>query len=237
MRLNLRRSRSGSTTSLEIMVLSVSVATTIMAVAAESPPINTKVLKKAWSWISGSANTKLSGEKLLPILGWIAAVAIGIIIAAVSNKYSGKAQRAVNKWRLSWLSTTVTWNCRGKQIMAAAAISDWPIKLKLKKLKLPQCCQIDSVTLSPLRVGKLNKVYKAKPATAISAMSFIIDSKATASISPERYSVTSTLRVPKNIANSAIINVAVRVSISPDIWLLFCKSKKLVLSAFNCSAI
>ena len=95
LRLNLRRSISGNTTSFEIMVLSVSVATTIIAVAADRPPINTKVVKKAFSCISGRANTKLSGEKPLPMPGCIAAVAIGKIIAAVSNKYRGNAQRAV----------------------------------------------------------------------------------------------------------------------------------------------
>ena len=71
----------------------------------------------------------------------------------------------------------------------------------------------------------------------MSAINFMRDSNATASISPERYSVTSTFRVPKNIANNAIIKVADRATISPDILLLVCSSKKLELSAFNCSAI
>ena len=49
-------------TSLEIMVLSVKVATTIIAVAADKPPINTKVVKKLLLLIKGNASTKLSGE-------------------------------------------------------------------------------------------------------------------------------------------------------------------------------
>ena len=76
---------------------------------------------------------------------------------------------------------------------------------------------MDSATWLELSAGKLNKLYIASPATAARANNFISDSNATASIKPERYSVTSTLRVPKNIANSAIINVADNAKMSPDI--------------------
>ena len=37
-------------------------------------------------------------------------------------------------------------------------MSDWPIKLKLKKLKLLQCDQADSVNWDDVASGRLNNV-------------------------------------------------------------------------------
>src|SRR3546814_11712007 len=47
-------------------------------------------------------------------------MAIGRVNRLVRNRYSGNSQPAVRRWFSSAFSTTVIWNCRGRQMIAVA---------------------------------------------------------------------------------------------------------------------
>ncbi len=104
------RSSTGITTSFEIIVLSATVETMIMAVAALSPPMKTTSASQGAAASSGRKSTIRSPSSMPPSRP---ARAIGMTKMLISRRYVGKAQVAVRMCRSSTFSITATWNCRG----------------------------------------------------------------------------------------------------------------------------
>ncbi|MNH06736.1 hypothetical protein D3C79_661130 [compost metagenome] len=116
----LRRSSQGSSMSLETMVDSATASTMTMPVAAEAPPMNASRARLGCASASGRLMTNES-EITVPGSSICPARAIGTTNSAASARYIGNTQRAR---RMSWgsmFSTTVTWNCRGRQMIAIIA--------------------------------------------------------------------------------------------------------------------
>jgi hypothetical protein len=99
-------------------------------------------------------------------------------------------QRARRMSATSTHSTTATWNCRGRQMIAVNASSVWPMK------------PTGLVSTSSARVASTRCRSRAanqpmaKMPTATRAISLTSDSSAIASIMPGRCSLASTWRVP-----------------------------------------
>ena len=115
-----RRSSQGSSMSLEIIVDSATAATMTMPVAAEAPPMKASIARLGRSSASGRLITKESGTTPAGSSSWPAR-AMGSTNSAASTRYRGNTQRARLRSRGSMFSTTVTWNCRGKQMIAIIA--------------------------------------------------------------------------------------------------------------------
>lgn len=101
-------------------------------------------------------------------------------------------------------STTVTWNCRGRQMMAIIAM---PVCTSIagqftasfqKASSSAVLCACSSRSWKPLYRPKVTKAPTARKASNLTS-----DSKAIASTMPRWCSVTSRLRVPNRMVNNA----------------------------------
>ncbi len=115
------RSSQGSRMSLESMVDSATDSTMTIPVAAEAPPMKASSARLGCASASGRLMTKESGvtpgsSSICP------ASAMGMTNSEASTRYSGNTQRARRMSCGSVFSTTVTWNCRGRQTMAIIAM-------------------------------------------------------------------------------------------------------------------
>ncbi len=111
--------------------------------------------------------------------------------------------RAVRRSCGSAHSTMPTRNCRGRQKIAAAASA-----VVISKSAGNACASEPSCVAE--MGGADSRCSMAKTPTAANANSLTIDSKAMASITPSWCSVASSRRVPKSMANAAIIRATHR---------------------------
>ncbi|MNE31878.1 hypothetical protein D3C80_1254680 [compost metagenome] len=106
--------------SLETMVDSATLATITMPVAAEAPPIKASRASAGCDSANGRLITNESGSTELGS-SICPARAIGTTNNPARIRYAGNTQRARRKSWGSMFSTTVTWNCRGRQMIAIMA--------------------------------------------------------------------------------------------------------------------
>ena len=206
-----RRSATGTMTWFETMVESAIEATMTIEVAAEKPP------RKVSSAISG--RFAHIGKVSMNMSGFAPAgsqasppMAIGSTNSVIRNRYSGNNHEAVRRWRSSLISTTVTWNWRGRQTIAAA-------ERKVSVIQRgPSTCSERS------RSGGMRaKISAGPPAmpnttsrpTPSIAASLTTASTAIAATTPWWRSLASMLRVPKRIVNTAIPAATQKASDEP----------------------
>src|SRR5512133_3676903 len=158
------------------------------------------------------------------------------------NRYSGNSQAAVARCRSSPISTTVTWNWRGRQMTAA------PDRKQSVTQRGPNTSPARSMP-----AGMCEKTSAGPPTTPITttpttimASSLTTASTAIAATTPWWRSLASMLRVPKRMVNTAMPTAIQNAS-----WKLGCAlyrpasaagpdpltTWKLVVTALSCSAI
>ncbi|MNT12996.1 hypothetical protein D3C72_1479490 [compost metagenome] len=139
-----------------------------------------------------------SGSSICP------ARAIGTTNSAARIRYIGNTQRARRRSWGSMFSTTVTWNCRGRQMIAIIATPvcttiDGQLMVSLQKpSRRGASCALLNRSSKPSNRPKVTKAPTARNASSLTR-----DSKAMARTMPRWCSVTSRLRVPNTIENRA----------------------------------
>ena len=118
MRPGTRRSSAGITRSLDTIVPSASVSTATIPVAADTPPTKASTASQDAPALSGRSSTIMSalcpdGSTSTP------ASAIGSTNRLMSRRYRGKPQIAWARSVSRRFSTTIMWNCLGRQNAAA----------------------------------------------------------------------------------------------------------------------
>ncbi|MNC84814.1 hypothetical protein D3C83_03820 [compost metagenome] len=113
------RSSTGITRSLHTIVESAMVSTMTMPVAAESPPMKANSASHGCRSEIGSVSTNMSASTVPSGKCSSPPKAIGSTKILMARRYSGNSQIALLRWRSSTFSTTVTWNWRGRNMMAA----------------------------------------------------------------------------------------------------------------------
>ena len=103
-----RCSTSGITKSLETITASATHSTITIAVAADSPPMNTITLSQDCRASIGSASTNMSGSTAPNGKVTSPASAIGITNRLIATRYSGNSQRARLTSAALEFSTTLT---------------------------------------------------------------------------------------------------------------------------------
>src|ERR1700681_4203701 len=109
------------TTSLQIIVERAIVSTITLPVADEKPPGYAPSASHALLPANGSARTKVSAGTEARENCSSPVAAMGSTKMLIIAKYAGKIHRAARRSERTVFSTTVTWNCLGKQMIAAAA--------------------------------------------------------------------------------------------------------------------
>ncbi len=127
------------------------------------------------------------------------ATAIGSTKSEIRNRYAGKAQAAVARWRSSEFSTTITWNMRGRQMIAVA---DRKVSVTQRGVKIWPATIGSSCITSNRSAGPLVIPQTTKTPIASRAKSLTTASKAMAATTPTWRSFTSMPRVPNRIAKA-----------------------------------
>ncbi len=175
------RSTIGMTMWFDTMIDSAMLATITIEVAEENPPMNTSRASALWSCSIGRVRTNMSGFEPA---GRVArpTIAIGRVNRLVRNRYSGNSQPAVRRWFSSAFSTTVIWNCRGRQTIAVA---DRKVRATQRVPKVSEPCStaalVGSANTSGTPPAIQNTTYSP---TASSANSLTSASTAIAATTP-----------------------------------------------------
>ena len=112
------RSSTGITRSLQTIVESAIVSTMTMPVAADSPPMNTRSASSSLRSAIGNVSTNVSASTLPSGKRSRPPKAIGSTKTLIASMYSGNSQIALLTCRSSTFSITMTWNWRGRNMIA-----------------------------------------------------------------------------------------------------------------------
>ena len=106
------------TRSLHTIVDKAIVSTMIMPVAADSPPMNTSKARSSCFSAIGSVSTKVSASTVPSGKRSKPPNAMGRTKMLIASMYTGNSQIAFERCFSSTFSTTATWNCRGRNMIA-----------------------------------------------------------------------------------------------------------------------
>ena len=233
-----RRSSTGSTSSLHTMLLSATLSTTTIDIAADSPPMKASSDSQRAPAASGRVSTTMSGSAPRGSTS-SPANAIGSTNRLMANRYSGKPHNAAGRWRSSRFSTTSIWNCRGRQIAAAIDTSTSPVHSP------PDICSpVSQVACGSSAVranssGKpSNSTSPANNPTAAKQASLTTDSSAIAATMPRWCSSGSMRAAPNSTAKAAISTAAPNATAASVARPASGASitSRLAETAFNCNA-
>ena len=113
------RSSTGITRSLQTIVESAMVSTITIPVAADSPPMNTSSASASCFSAIGSVSTNVSGSTGTPEKCSTPPKATGSTNTFIASMYAGNSQIALAMCFSFTFSTTATWNCRGRNMIAS----------------------------------------------------------------------------------------------------------------------
>ncbi len=175
-----KRRATGMIRWFDIIVDSAMQATMTIDVADEKPPRKASSAIVSWLAHIGRVRTNMSG--LEPSGSMLSPpMAIGSTNSISRNRYSGNIQDAVRRCRSSEISTTVTWNCRGRQMMAVA---DSSVTVTQRAPNTSSACRISGDASSNSSPGLPARKKTSRMPTASRANSLTTASRAIAATTP-----------------------------------------------------